>query len=41
LNKKENKLALCSAIAATASKERIAFRGHKIEGIESFPIVIS
>jgi len=41
LNKKENKLALCSAIAATASKERIAFRGHKIEGIESFPMVIS
>jgi large subunit ribosomal protein L4e len=41
LNKKENKLALCSAIAATASKERVALRGHKIEGIESFPIIIS
>ncbi len=41
LNKKENKLALCSAIAATASKELVEARGHKIEGIESFPIVVS
>ena len=41
LNKKENKLALCSAIAATASKELVELRGHKVEGIESFPIVIS
>lgn len=41
LNKKENKLALCSAIAATASKDLIKQRGHKIEGIESFPIVMS
>ena len=41
LNKKENKLALCSAIAATASKELVERRGHKIEGIDSFPLVIS
>jgi len=41
LNKKENKLALCSAIAATASKDLVESRGHKIEGIESFPIIIS
>ena len=41
LNKKENKLALCSAIAATSSKTLIESRGHKIEGIESFPIIIS
>jgi len=41
LNKKENKLALCSAIAATASKERIESRGHKIDGIESFPIIVT
>jgi len=41
LNKKENKLALCSAIAATASKERIELRGHKIDGIESFPIIVT
>ncbi len=41
LNKKENKLALCSAIAATASKEKIQSRGHKVDEIESFPIVVS
>ena len=41
INKKENKLALCSAIAATSSKTLIQTRGHRIEGIESFPIVIS
>lgn len=41
LNKKENKLALCSAIAATASKDLIESRGHKINGIESFPIIVS
>lgn len=41
LNKKENKLALCSAIAATSSKSIIESRGHKIEGIESFPIIVS
>ena len=41
LNKKENKLALCSAIAATSSKTIIESRGHKIEGIESFPIIVS
>lgn len=41
LNKKEKKLAFCSAIAATASKEIIESRGHKLDKIESFPIVIS
>ena len=41
LNKKENRLALCSALAATTSKELIEHRGHKVEGISSFPIVIS
>ncbi|HEY4679709.1 MAG TPA: 50S ribosomal protein L4 [Nitrosarchaeum sp.] len=41
LNKKENKLALCSAIAATASKDLVQSRGHKVEGIESFPIIVS
>ena len=40
INKKENKLALCSAIAATTSKELIERRGHKIDGIELFPIVV-
>ena len=41
LNKKENKLALCSAIAATQSKEIIESRGHKIKSLKTFPIVIS
>ena len=41
LNKKENKLALCSAIAATGSKHLIESRGHKIEKIESFPLIVS
>ncbi len=41
LNKKENKLALCSAIAATASKDLVKARGHKIKGIESLPIIVS
>jgi len=41
LNKKENKLALCSAIFATKLKEIIMARGHKIGNIENFPIIVS
>ena len=41
LNKKENRLALCSAIAATASKELVKSRGHKVDKIESFPVIVS
>lgn len=41
VNKKENRLALCSAIAATASKDLVRSRGHKIDKIESFPIIVS
>lgn len=41
LNKKENKLALCSAIAATSSKEQIKSRGHHVDEIDSFPIIVS
>jgi large subunit ribosomal protein L4e len=41
LNKKENKLALCSAIAATSSKEITASRGHIVDKITSFPIIVS
>jgi large subunit ribosomal protein L4e len=41
LNKKENKLALCSAIAATQSKEIIQRRGHKIGNLKTFPMIIS
>jgi large subunit ribosomal protein L4e len=38
--KKEAKLALNSAIAATAEKEVVAKRGHKIEKIPAFPMVV-
>lgn len=41
LNKKENKLALCSAIAATASKQLVKMRGHIVDDVESFPIILS
>ena len=41
LNKKENKLALCTAIAATQSKEIIESRGHKIGNLKTFPVIIS
>jgi len=41
INKKENRLAFCSAIAATASKELVKSRGHKVDKIDSFPIVVS
>ena len=41
LNKKENRLALCSAIAATSSSSLVKLRGHKVDKIESFPIVVS
>ena len=41
INKKENKLALCSALAATTSKELVEKRGHKVEGIDAFPLVVS
>tara|TARA_B110000014_G_scaffold242064_1_gene211359 strand:- start:1033 stop:1845 length:813 start_codon:yes stop_codon:yes gene_type:complete len=41
INKKENKLALCSAISATKSKELVIRRGHKIDGINSIPLIVS
>lgn len=41
LNKKEKQFALCSAIAATASKNIVASRGHIVDKIESFPIIVS
>lgn len=41
LNKKERRFALCSAIAATASKDLVTSRGHIVEKIESFPLVVS
>ncbi|MCL5877994.1 MAG: 50S ribosomal protein L4 [Candidatus Bathyarchaeota archaeon] len=38
--KKEAKLALTSAIAATAEKEVVAARGHKVEGVVGLPLVV-
>ncbi|HSQ49176.1 MAG TPA: 50S ribosomal protein L4 [Candidatus Deferrimicrobiaceae bacterium] len=38
--KKEAKLALNSAIAATAEKEVVSKRGHKIENVPAFPMVV-
>jgi len=40
LNKKEKKLALCSAIAATTSKELVTARGHSVEKV-NLPLVVS
>jgi large subunit ribosomal protein L4e len=41
LNKKENRLALCSALAATTSSTLVKIRGHKVDKIKSFPVVVS
>jgi large subunit ribosomal protein L4e len=38
--KKEAKLALTSAIAATAEKEYVAGRGHRIDTVVSLPLVV-
>jgi large subunit ribosomal protein L4e len=40
INRKERKLALLSAISATNKRDIIEKRGHKISGIDSFPLVI-
>jgi large subunit ribosomal protein L4e len=39
--KKEARFALLSAIAATASKDVIASRGHRIEDVPDFPLVVT
>ncbi len=39
--KKEKRLALISAIAATASKEVIASRGHLIEDVPGIPLIVT
>jgi len=38
--KKEAKLALLSAIAATAQKETVASRGHKIDAVPDIPLIV-
>jgi large subunit ribosomal protein L4e len=39
--KKEKRLALLSAIAATASKEAVISRGHNIEDVPEIPLVVA
>jgi large subunit ribosomal protein L4e len=39
--KKEVRLALLSAIAATASKETVASRGHAIEDVPQIPLIVT
>jgi large subunit ribosomal protein L4e len=39
--KKEKRLALLSAIAATASKEVVASRGHSIEDVPEIPLIVA
>ena len=39
--KKEKQLALQSAIAATASKETVAARGHEVEGVVEIPLIVA
>lgn len=40
LPRKEMRLAFCSAVAATASKETVAARGHIVEDVPDFPLVV-
>src|SRR3972149_531186 len=39
--KKEARLALLSAIAATASKDAVALRGHQIEDVLEIPLIVT
>ena len=41
VNKKEKNLALRSAIAATARKDLIEKRGHRVGNVSTFPVVVS
>ncbi|MHA1410414.1 MAG: 50S ribosomal protein L4 [Candidatus Odinarchaeia archaeon] len=41
INKKERRLAIRSAIAATANKELVEKRGHRIEKIKELPLIVS
>ncbi|MDF1538523.1 MAG: 50S ribosomal protein L4 [Candidatus Thorarchaeota archaeon] len=40
INKKENRLAIRSAIAATANKDRVQDRGHKVDSVKELPLVV-
>ncbi|MBS7288842.1 MAG: 50S ribosomal protein L4 [Candidatus Freyarchaeota archaeon] len=41
INRKEKKLATCSAIAATADSELVKGRGHRIDSIPEIPLVVT
>jgi large subunit ribosomal protein L4e len=41
ISKKEARLALLSAIAATASKENVASRGHAIDEVSQLPLIVT
>lgn len=41
LNKKENSVGLLSAISCTSKKDLVEKRGHIVDGMNSFPLVIS
>ncbi len=40
INKKENRKAIESALAATAVKELVLERGHQVQNVKEFPIVV-
>lgn len=40
VNKKENRLAIRSAIAATASKEVVQKHGHSVATVKAFPLIV-
>jgi len=41
ISKKEKRLALLSAIAATASKEVVSSRGHSVEDVPAIPLIVT
>ncbi len=41
INVKENRLAIRSAIAATAIRKTVSGRGHKIDSVPEFPLIVS
>ncbi|OWT33692.1 50S ribosomal protein L4 [Methanobrevibacter sp. 87.7] len=40
INTKERRLAIRSAVAATANKDLVEKRGHKVENVPAFPLVV-
>ena len=41
INVKENRLAIRSAIAATAVRKTVSTRGHKVDSVPEFPLIVS